>query len=440
MTNGWDLVAVASQGTLNALLSEAVTDGLLPATIVAPITLEGSTTTVTIELDTANPPTVDLNPTATPGQSAMVALTLAFSSGTLAPATGSPSTIPAGTLTITTEIAYVDVDFSGGTNETLALDFTSDLAVYNVEIVDTGLTPTQQDIIDLALEVYFQSLTPGSVPLGTVVVPAVAASLEPVGESEFAIQTATSPDDNALLLLMTTSTGVAPTGSAGVDFSDIAPLLQPGQPSALYISNRVLIEEIIVPGMCSSMHLPATDFSFSGSPTVAYTATFSGNVSLGGTDDPYLQGLSLSVNDDNQVQGGYDVAAHPLFNAGGTYYVKVTGDIFVSPTLDTSTQAISFATTSNTGSGTLECSPLGWAIIVAGIIATWGTLGAFIATVVAVVVPIVVALLQFPVNLGSVDASISDSLSAFVWPLQQNYPLSSVSVPGDLVIVGDPTL
>lgn len=439
LTKGWDLVAVASQATLNTLLNTAVDDGLLPATISETVPLGTGGTTITIDLDPANPPTVNLNPTNAPGESSLVMLTLPFASGTISSQQdGAPSSISAGSFVVETEIAYVNLDFSGGTNETLALDFTSSSAVYSVSV--TGLPSFWEDVVTAAIEQWMQKLQPGAISLGTVVVPAVVAPLAPVGDSMFAIQLGETPDDNTLLLLMTTSTGTAPSGSTGVDFSDIGPLLEPGQPSALYISNRVLMEEIIVPGMCASMSIPANEFSSSGSPTTPYISTFSGNVSISGEDDPDLEGLTLSVNSSNQVQGSYDVNAHPVFNAGSTYYVKVTGDIYVEPTLDTATQAISFATTSNSGSGALEASALGWAIIVAAIIATFGTVSVFIAGVVLVVVPLVVALLKFPVNMQSIDASISNSLGSFAWPLQKSYPLSSITVPGDLVIVGDPTL
>ena len=439
LTNGWDLVAVASQGTINTLLATAVTDGLLPATISETVPVGTGGSTITIDLDPANPPTVDLNPGNAPGQSAMVSLTLPFASGTItSQQEGAPTSIPAGSFVAENEIAYLNIDFSGGTNETLALDFTSPSAIYSLQI--TGLGQFWDDVVNAAITQYLQNLQPGTIALGTVVVPAVLAPLAPVGDSMFAIQTSTTPADNALLLLMTTSTGTAPAGPAGVDFSDINPLLAPGQPSALYISNRVLMEEIIVPGMCASMSIPQGDFSSAGSPTTPYVSTFSGNVSISGEDDPDLEGLTLSVNGSNQVQGTYDVDAHPVFNAGSTYYVKVTGSIYVEPTLDTTTQLISFATTSDSGSGALEASPLGWTIIVAAIIATFGTVSLFIAGVVLVVVPLVVALLKFPVNMQSIDESISNGLGSFVWPLQKSYPLSSITVPGDLVIAGDPTL
>jgi hypothetical protein len=437
MTNGWDLIAVASQGTLNSLLSEAVSGGLLPPSISQKIPMEGGTVTVTVDLDPLSPPTVNLNPTNAAGQSAMVALNLPFSGGTITSTSSGvnpPATLPTLTMAVTTEITYVDLSFSGGTNETLALDFTSSEAIYSMKV--TGLPPFWENFVNAAITTWLQNLKPGSVPLGTVVVPTELAALAPVGNSMFAIQTAENSDDNALLLLMTTPSGTQPSGT---NFSDSLPLLQPGQPSAFYISNRVLMEEIIVPGFCQQLSAPASDFSFSGDATTPVVATFSGSLSIQGEDDPVLHGLALSVNNSSQVQGSYDVDAYPAFHAG-VYYVKVTGDVYIEMVLDASSQEISFNTTSSSGSGSLEASPLGWAIIVAAIIATFGTISAFLGIVLAIVVPLVVALLTFPVNMSSADESISQALGSATWPLQKVYPLSSVTLPGDLVIVGDPTI
>ncbi len=440
MTNGWDLIAVASQGTLNSILSEAVSAGLLPSSISQQVPMEGGTVTVAMELSASDPPTVNLNPTATAGESAMVALTLPFAGGTITSTSAGvnpPATVPALTMVVTTEITYVDLSFSGGTNETLALDFTSSEAIYDISV--TGLPAFWEDFVNAAIQQWLQNLKPGSVPLGTVVVPSDLTALAPVGDSEFAIQTADSPDDNALLLLMTTPSGSQPSGTGATDFSDLPPLLQSGQPSAFYISNRVLMEEMIVPGFCEQLSAPASDFSFTGNATTPVVATFSGSLSIQGEDDPVLHGLVLSVNNSSQVQGSYDVDAYPAFHAG-VYYVKVTGDIFIELVLDSSSQQISFNTTSNSGSGSLEASPWGWAIIVAAIIATFGTISVFLGIVIAIVVPLVVALLTFPVNMNSADESITQALGSATWPLQKNYPLSSVLLPGDLVIVGDPTL
>lgn len=402
--------------------------------------MEGGTVTVAMELSASDPPTVNLNPTATAGESAMVALTLPFAGGTITSTSAGvnpPATVPALTMVVTTEITYVDLSFSGGTNETLALDFTSSEAIYDISV--TGLPAFWEDFVNAAIQQWLQNLKPGSVPLGTVVVPSDLTALAPVGDSEFAIQTADSPDDNALLLLMTTPSGSQPSGTGATDFSDLPPLLQSGQPSAFYISNRVLMEEMIVPGFCEQLSAPASDFSFTGNATTPVVATFSGSLSIQGEDDPVLHGLVLSVNNSSQVQGSYDVDAYPAFHAG-VYYVKVTGDIFIELVLDSSSQQISFNTTSNSGSGSLEASPWGWAIIVAAIIATFGTISVFLGIVIAIVVPLVVALLTFPVNMNSADESITQALGSATWPLQKNYPLSSVLLPGDLVIVGDPTL
>jgi hypothetical protein len=78
-----------------------------------------------------------------------------------------------------------------------------------------------------------------------------------------------------------------------------------------------------------------------------FTATFSGNQSMTGEYDPQLTNLVVSVNNSQQVQAAYTVDAHPLFNAGATYYIEVSGNLFITIVLNS--QIISFNTTADTG-------------------------------------------------------------------------------------------
>jgi hypothetical protein len=170
-----------------------------------------------------------------------------------------------------------------------------------------------------------------------------------------------------------------------------------------------------------------------------FTATFSGNQSMTGEYDPQLTNLVVSVNNSQQVQAAYTVDAHPLFNAGATYYIEVSGNLFITIVLNG--QIISFNTTADTGSGSLHASVAGWAIIVAAIIASFGGVAAFIAGVVAIVVPIVLSQLSFPITLPPpLLTSINHALGSFTWPGQTNFPLTSIQLPGDIVFIGTPTI
>lgn len=182
-------------------------------------------------------------------------------------------------------------------------------------------------------------------------------------------------------------------------------------------------------------------FSCSGNPTTPYSASFSGAKGLGGQYEPELTGLTLSVNGSGQVQGNYAVHAHPLFNAGETYYVLVEGSIFVTPTLNSANQQITFATTDNPVTGEIKCSAVGWVIVAAAIILSFGTLGAFIAIVLAIVAPIVITQLKFPVLLPpTLLASIQNGLGSFTWPAQKEYQLSALELSGDLILFGEPVI
>ncbi|MGN6371782.1 MAG: hypothetical protein ACTHM1_02150 [Solirubrobacteraceae bacterium] len=438
-TKGWDLIASVTQEALNTTVAAAFNKGEIPHTITQPIKLgplgEG---TVTVNVEA---PTVDLNPNAAAGQSGFVGIKLPIVSGMLKFTKEIP--IPAGSIEVVTNISYVHLDSErGGTTERLSLDFNNKLAVYNVIIEEPTWEQDFTEFVEIALKDYFQSLAPGAIYLGDVEIPKSAEAFAPVGESDFAIQVNTSkPSENVLLLLMTTSSGKIPPEPGATDFSEVPSLVPSGRKSALYISNRLLIEGLIVPALEESLKLQASSFSFSGSPTSLYSATFSGDLKLAGEYEPELTNLNLSVNGSGQVQGNYEVHAHPLFNAGETYYVLVNGSIFVTPSLNTTTQAISFATSANSGSGTIKCSVLGWIIVAAAIIASFGTLGAFIAAVLAIVVPIIITQLKFPVSLPtSLLSSIENSLGSFVWPAQKSYPLAALELPGDLVFIGEPVI
>lgn len=435
-TQGWDLIAAITQQSLNTLVASAFQQGDIPATFSQQVSLPlvgEATVSVTI-----GPPSIDLNPQQAQGQSGMVGITFQMINGSITAKNVQPITIPEGTLEVVTVLAYVTAEFSGGTTEKLSIDFTNPNAVFNVVIQNPSWSQTMTSVVEAALKAGLQALMPGSLSLGSVNVPTQALPLAPVGQGDFAIQINSDPNLNTLMLLMTTASGTQPTGAGATDFSNASPIIPAGQQAALYISNRVLIQELIVPQLASSLQLQASAFSIQGSATTPYTATFSGDQSINAEFDPELMSLVVSVNGSQQVQAAYVVDAHPLLNTGQTFYVEVDGDIFVNIVLNG--QTITFNTTANSGTASLHASALGWAIVVAAIIASFGTLGAFLGTVLAIVVPIVLTELSFSVTLPtSLLTKIDQGLGSFSWPAQTNFPLASIQLPGDLIFFGTPT-
>jgi hypothetical protein len=435
-TQGWDLIAAITQQSLNTLVASAFQQGDIPATFSEQVNLPlvgEATVSVTI-----GPPSIDLNPQQGQGQSGMAGVTFQIVSGSISANNFQTITIPEGTLEVVTVLSYVTAEFSGGSTERLSIDFTSPLAVFNVIIQNPTWSQTLTTVVEAALKAGLQVLLPGSLSLGSVNVPSQAAPLVPVGQADFAIQINSDPNLNTLMLLMVTSSGTAPTGPGATDFSNAPSIIPAGQQSALYISNRMLIQELIVPQLATSLQLQASAFTIQGSATTPYTATFSGDQSINAEFDPDLMNLVVSVNSSQQVQAAYVVDAHPVVNTGQTFYIEVDGDIFVSIVL--SGQTITFNTTANSGTASLHASALGWTIVVAAIIASFGTLGALLGTVLAVVVPVVLTELSFSITLPTpVLAKINQGLGSFSWPAQANFPLTSIQMPGDLIFFGTPT-
>lgn len=440
-TKGWDLVGAITQDSLNTLLAGLQNAGDLPTDFSVPVQIPlAGTAKVQITMGT---PLVDLNPSAAAGTNSMAALVITVQSGSISTPSGLNIAIPMGSeITITTNLRYFDIDLSGGaTSKRLALDFTSPEAVYNVNIDAPGWSSDYDSIVGTALLTYLQSEANGDYYLGTVNLSAIPAGMQPTGEVDFAIQTTTTAGQSVLLVLMTTTSGTEPSGTEARDFSDMPLMVSGGAPSALYVSNRLLMEQVLAPQLATGLGVDASQLSFTGNATSPVTVNFSGSKDLGGDDDPELVGLSSSVNGSQQVQSAYTVDAHPLFNAGKTYYVEVTGNLFTSFNLDTSNQQIGFTSTADKGSGSIKCSAWGWVIVAAAIVASFGTLGAFIGVVLAVVVPVVITQLKFPVSLPpSALNNLNQALGSVTWPGATYYPLTSVSLPGDLVLSGTPTV
>jgi len=431
LTKGWDLITAISQQNLNLLISGAFAKGEIPSTF----TKKDKEISATINISA---PTVDLNPVQPAGQLRYVGITFPMVGGSVTVGNITMS-ISQGTLGVITSLCYVHGEATNnGHTDKLSLDFTDPAAIYKVTVSEPTWPSELVTALELGLKAYLQILTPGSISLGEVTFPVEASALVPVGEADFAIQLATDPNQNTLMLLMVTASGSTPTGPDATDFSKSPAIIPSGQQSAFYVSNRLLIQGIIVPQIASSLSVPVTSFSLQGNITTPYTATFNGSKDMGGQYSPELVGLSINVNNNQQVQSAYTIYAHPLFNAGRTYYVEVVGNIFVSISLNN--QVITFNTTADKGSGSIKASVLGWLIVVAAIIATFGTLGAFLGAVLAIVVPILITQLKFPITLPpSLLNQINEALHSVTWFEQKSFPLDSIQLPGDLIIFGKPT-
>jgi hypothetical protein len=427
-TEGWDLVAVANQTLLNTGLNSAYNSKLFPNQV--------NYTAMGINFDgTLGVPICNLNPANASGTNSLAEIVVPLK-GTLT-YSGSSYTVPAGsTLGITSNLLYDSITLSGGASAMqLNLDLASDTAVYEVGLTITP-SPFWAPILNGIIQGYLQTqYEGGSYYLGTVNMSGAPASLLPTGSVFFATQeNTTTPAANILALVANTS-----TGSSGIlDFTSNPSLLPASQNAALYISNRCLLVNLVLPALATELKTTSSSFNITGTTTTPYTLSLNTSIGISGKYDPSLNSLNVYVNNSNSIQGDYQATGYPLSGFGSVIWVDVNGSFFLSPNLNE--QVISISANTPDGNGSIHLSVGGWFIVGALIIATFGSLGAALGTVVAVVVPTLITQLNFSVSMSGLATSINDAPLSFTWPAQQLCPITSIALPGDLILYLNPQI
>lgn len=422
-TEGWDLIAAANQSLLDTLLTAAYNDNIFPHDVN--ITELGITFNGTLGI-----PTVDLNPTGGQGTNSMASIIVPIS-GTLT-VSGTDNIIPPdSTLNITANLLYVSIQINGTEAMQLYLDLQSSLAVYSVSI-----QPSQSwvALLNGIIQYYFQNeFTGGSYYLGTINMAGAPPELLPTGSVYFATQVnATKPTANILAMVANTS-----TGSQGIlDFTNNPALLPDSQNAALYISNRCLLNNMLLPVLVKQLDTTDSSFNITGNATTPYTLSLNTSIDISAEYDPSLTSMNVYVNDSEQIQTDYGATGYPISWMHSIIWVDITGNIYLTPSL--SSQTITFAVDTPDGDGSMHLSVGGWIIVGALIIATFGSLSAALAAVVAIVVPIIITQLNLSVNMSAVAGDIDQATVSFNWPAQQICPVNSIALPGDLILYVDP--
>lgn len=426
-TEGWDLLAVANQSLLNDGLALLYNDKILPSDVnysVDGYSFKG----------TLGQPVVDLNPTSATGTNSIAAISFPISGVVII--SGTSNTIPDGaTFAITSDLTYVSVVLEGKPVTQLYLDLSSKNAIYSIKL-DVTPEPFWVIILNALIQGYLQNnFSSGTYYLATVDMSAAPAQLQPTGSLYFAIQDNTAnPDANILAVVANTS-----TGKTGVlDFTDNPALLPAGENAALFISNRCLLVNIVLPQLATHLKVPQTDFNISGSNTAPYNVTLNTNVSISGQYSPVLNSMNIYVNNSAQIQSDYGATGYPLSAFESIIWVNVTGSFYLTPTL--TNQTISINADTPNGDGSLHLTAAGWAIVSAVVIATWGTVGLLLAGVIAIVVPIVITQLQLSISMTAIAQQLNDANISFAWPAQQYAPIKSIALPGDLILYVTPQL
>ncbi|HYJ05523.1 MAG TPA: hypothetical protein VEX43_10335 [Chthoniobacterales bacterium] len=420
-TQGWDLVAATTQQVLNGFLLALYNDGALPKTI--DVSYEGVSM-----VGTLGAPTINLNPSRGVGTNSLAQISLPVT-GTVT-FFGNSNVVPAGTtLNVTTNLRYLSVEIQGGTAARLSLDLTSNLAVYNIA-VKAPLAPPWVAFLNGILQFWFsQQSFAGVYYLGTVDLSSVPGPLLPQGSAYFATQqNVNNPNVNALAMVANTS-----SGSPGVlDFTGSAVLLPTNQTAALYISNRCLLVNLVLPQIASALNTANTSFTVTGATSTPYNLGLNTEIDLSGEYDPDLDTLNIYVNGNGQIQGDYDATGYPIGGFHSIIWVDVDGYFTLTPAQ--SGQAITFSSYAPNGSGSIHLSTGGWFLIGALIIATFGSLGAALVAVVAVVVPVVISQLKLSISMSALQTLLASANVSFSWPAQSACPLVGVGLPGDLVL------
>jgi len=451
-TNAWDLVAAIRQQTLNqqfqALYSEGRLIKELTETVQLPFVGDAK---VTLKLGA---PTLKFSQTV-PN---LVEIRFPITGGTLTTKMG---TIPVPTkglsLTVVTDLQYVHLRITNDKTRKeqdvlrLAINFSSPESVYNVDMEGNppGWDPDYNPILSAALRKKLQqdaARTDYDHPyhIADIVLPeGTPKGLEPTDQADFTTQIvdhSDAGDQNIIALLMTTAGDRRGTSN---NFANSPALVPKDHVSSLLIGNEVLMKKMIVPQVADGLKLKVHDFKYSGGGAKPTKASLNGHPYLGGKYKIYLWDCDVKV-DGGRIVVDYEAHAHPLVDTKETFYIKVTGNVKIKPELKrdkNGKQQIVFTGSHSDPSGKVECDWWVYAIVVAAILVTFGTLSLLFAAVAAVVVTVLMATLTFNVDMPSdIKTMLAEGLSSYAWPAEDDITLDGVDLPGDLVITGVPHL
>ncbi|MDR0682304.1 MAG: hypothetical protein LBG15_10735 [Dysgonamonadaceae bacterium] len=420
-TEGWDLVAVAKQSILNDQLVKAYNKDIFPHQANVSV-MEMSFNGI------LGIPVSDLNPASTQGTNSIASIIVPIT-GTVT-VHGKQYTLPENsTLGITSNLKYVKIQINEGEAMQLYLDLCSKMAVYSVTI-----QPSEDwvALLNGMIQYYFQNnFTGGSYYLGSVNLQGVTKELLPVNNISFATQPS-KIDKSANILAMTANTFAGSGGN--LDFTNDPPLLPSTQNVALYISNRCLLYNLVLPVLVKQLNTDNASFTVTGGTATPYTLSLNRHISISGKYDPSLTSLKVYVNDSHEIQGDYGATGYPLSGLDSIIWVEIIGKFDLTPQLSNVEQKISFSVNAPHGSGSIHLSVGGWFIVGALIIATFGSLGAVAGAVVAIVIPVVITQLNLDVNMSSIADNIDTAKASFNWPAQKFCLINSIELPGDFIL------
>jgi len=437
VTNGWDLMALAGEPALNRLLAALYNAGAFPTAIKKNV---GGLIDIDAKLGV---PTVDLAPAGMTGGDPMVTLSMPIT-GT-ATILGSPNTIPPNTaISVTTDLVFDEIDLTGKKDLKLTLDLTSKRAIFALELDTPGTPPAWVLLLNAALQVAMQSADFAKPYfLGTVTVPDAATAIEPTGSVFFSVLVSSpveGPGINMLALLGTSSTGskgslVFPVPAAGT----YQPVTD-GDGAALYVSNRCLLDNIVLPSLASNLEQPLGAFSFGLSTTAPSAGGFeigvSSPIALPGDYNPQLTGLRVYVNDSGQVQGDLTIRAFPVSGLESGIWVDATGSFYLSPSL--AGDVIQFKATLSSLVGTVHIEAWVW-VLIALLLGAIGGVPGLEAAVLTAVLKAIVDRFQFDVSVNELQAKLQGADISFTWPAQKTCPITAISLrPGDFRLGLDP--
>ncbi|MEM7602668.1 MAG: hypothetical protein AAF357_14780, partial [Verrucomicrobiota bacterium] len=306
-TDGWDMIATATQGAINTALNGINAARPTPVSVDKKIPLGGSHLNVTLD---ANFEALQINALKQGLDIMNIVVTIGDNSTIKIPLVG---TQPLDGLQLVLEMAltYVKSDLqpASGTNYDFTIDFTNKAAFQKVSLEvlpgwlsgDLFLVAAIQIVLLEVLEDWAAtnpSVTVATVNLGDVsqdfpaLVPSQAFYSFNLNES--------SPDDTPFQVLMLT------TGQTQGAFNSTTQYIPTDSNAAALISNNLLMSGILLPAVASGMNAPQSDFSVNSSGQLSMSVDSISFTSDGYTID--VSAFTAEVNSSNQIAISMDAS------------------------------------------------------------------------------------------------------------------------------------
>ena len=416
-TQGWDLVAGISQSALNAALQSAYDRDKLPHAVTRTAELNGLAVSIDLRLGA---PAVDLA-RAEPDVAVIDIPITSESTFSIQGIIERP--LAGGTVSIQTALSQIRIDVQGSPRARVFIDLLSDRAVFNLSLRWTT-EPWIQALLDLIVASAFRALPPGQYPIADVDLGAALPSWLIPQEVDFSMYRAgdRNPDVSALLILVKT---LGPGGSK-VFTDTIIPVTAT---SAILVSNERLLRNVL--GQELTRQLPGAAFNYAPNHlTLAQRFPFG---------EYMVEGISARV-ENGEIKLDFLIAGYHVAMTGGGLNIAVLSPSSITVTIETAEGRHVLRPHTVTHPSTTAWWLEWWVYLVIGLAAVVGTLiGGIIAAMIAVTVGLIAQSIAGPLAQGIISAQLTSGVQTVTFAGIPQYEMDTVSLPGPLRVLGQPT-